>query len=139
MQFEALSFIEEKYYLTLYSSKSLIKNSNLSFVIILLEKNHYTVYSIHFEVTDLEFKYFFYRLIHFQHFITGAIFSITILSRKLQIDDSLLCLISVSSKFVGSIWTAFVKTDIEMYLSEYFSYFYAIYMVNIMLFYFYFL
>ncbi|XP_072940899.1 lysosomal proton-coupled steroid conjugate and bile acid symporter SLC46A3-like [Epargyreus clarus] len=46
----------------------------------------------------------------------GAMFSITILSRKLQIQDSVLCLISVSSKFAGSIWTAFVKTDIEMYL-----------------------
>nr|XP_026485797.1 proton-coupled folate transporter-like [Vanessa tameamea]XP_026485799.1 proton-coupled folate transporter-like [Vanessa tameamea]XP_026485800.1 proton-coupled folate transporter-like [Vanessa tameamea] len=46
----------------------------------------------------------------------GAMFSITILSRKLQVDDSLLCLVSVTSKFVGSLWTAFVKTDIEMYL-----------------------
>ncbi|KAJ0180105.1 hypothetical protein K1T71_004696 [Dendrolimus kikuchii] len=46
----------------------------------------------------------------------GAMFSITILSRRMQIDDSLLCLISVASKFTGSIWTAFVQSDIEMYL-----------------------
>ncbi|CAB3243655.1 unnamed protein product [Arctia plantaginis] len=46
----------------------------------------------------------------------GAMFSITILSRRMRIDDSLLCLISVISKFAGSIWTAFVTTDIEMYL-----------------------
>lgn len=46
----------------------------------------------------------------------GAMFSITILSKRMQIDDSMLCLISVISKFIGSIWTAFVRTDIEMYL-----------------------
>ncbi|XP_059061420.1 proton-coupled folate transporter-like isoform X1 [Achroia grisella] len=46
----------------------------------------------------------------------GAMFSITVLSRRLQVDDSLLCLISITSKFVGSIWTAFVRSDIEMYL-----------------------
>ncbi|XP_038210471.1 proton-coupled folate transporter-like [Zerene cesonia] len=46
----------------------------------------------------------------------GAMFSITILSKKLQIDDSLLCLIAMSSKFVGAIWTTFVKTDLEMIL-----------------------
>lgn len=46
----------------------------------------------------------------------GAMFSITVLSKRLQIDDSLLCLISVISKFVGSIWTAFIQSDIEMYL-----------------------
>ncbi|CAH2075028.1 unnamed protein product, partial [Iphiclides podalirius] len=46
----------------------------------------------------------------------GAMFSITVLSKRLQIDDSFLCLISIASKFVGSIWTAFVQTDIEMYL-----------------------
>lgn len=46
----------------------------------------------------------------------GAMFSITVLSRRLQVDDSMLCLISMLSKFVGSIWTAFVRNDIEMYL-----------------------
>ncbi|KAG7299697.1 hypothetical protein JYU34_016694 [Plutella xylostella] len=46
----------------------------------------------------------------------GALFSITVLSRRLQVDDSLLCLISCVSKFVGSLWTAFVTTDLEMYL-----------------------
>ncbi|OWR45016.1 adenylate cyclase [Danaus plexippus plexippus] len=46
----------------------------------------------------------------------GAMFCITIFSKKLQIDDSLLCLISITSKFVGSVWTAFVKTDLELYL-----------------------
>ncbi|XP_047020202.1 proton-coupled folate transporter-like [Helicoverpa zea] len=46
----------------------------------------------------------------------GAMFSITVLSKRMQIDDSVLCLVSVVSKFVGSIWTAFVTTDIEMYL-----------------------
>ncbi|KAL0892465.1 hypothetical protein ABMA27_015574 [Loxostege sticticalis] len=46
----------------------------------------------------------------------GAMFSITVLSRRLQIDDSILCIISIISKFGGSIWTAFVTTDLEMYL-----------------------
>ncbi|XP_050678595.1 proton-coupled folate transporter-like [Leptidea sinapis] len=46
----------------------------------------------------------------------GAMFSITILSKKLQVDDSLLCLIAMTSKFVGAMWTAFVKTNLEMYL-----------------------
>ncbi|KAJ2947156.1 hypothetical protein O0L34_g16514 [Tuta absoluta] len=46
----------------------------------------------------------------------GAMFSITVLSKKLQVDDSLLCLISMTSKFVGAIWTAFVTTKVEMYL-----------------------
>ncbi|CAG9785257.1 unnamed protein product [Diatraea saccharalis] len=46
----------------------------------------------------------------------GAMFSITVLSKKLQVDDSVLCLISLFSKFVGSIWTAFVQTDLEMYM-----------------------
>ncbi|XP_053602302.1 proton-coupled folate transporter-like [Plodia interpunctella] len=46
----------------------------------------------------------------------GAMFGITVLSKRLQIDDSMLCLISVVSKFAGSVWTAFVKTDLEMYL-----------------------
>ncbi|XP_013184501.2 proton-coupled folate transporter [Amyelois transitella] len=46
----------------------------------------------------------------------GAMFGITVLSKRLQMDDSLLCLISVVSKFGGSIWTAFVRTDLEMYL-----------------------
>ncbi|XP_026729692.1 proton-coupled folate transporter-like [Trichoplusia ni] len=45
----------------------------------------------------------------------GAMFSIAVLSKRMQVDDSMLCLISVVSKFVGSIWTAFVRTDIEMY------------------------
>jgi hypothetical protein len=47
-------------------------------------------------------------------------FSITVLSKRMQVDDALLCLISISSKFVGSIWTAFVQTDIEMYLGNLF-------------------
>ncbi|GBP81211.1 hypothetical protein EVAR_58049_1 [Eumeta japonica] len=46
----------------------------------------------------------------------GTLFSITVFSKRLQFPDSLLCLISCSSKFVGSIWIAFVKTDLEMYL-----------------------
>ncbi|KAF9802591.1 hypothetical protein SFRURICE_013778 [Spodoptera frugiperda] len=46
----------------------------------------------------------------------GAMFSITVLSKRLQVDDCLLCFISVISKIAGSIWTAFVTTDIEMYL-----------------------
>ncbi|XP_028169291.1 proton-coupled folate transporter-like [Ostrinia furnacalis] len=46
----------------------------------------------------------------------GAMFSITVLSRRLQVDDSVLCIISIISKFVGSVWTAFVRTDMEMYL-----------------------
>ncbi|GBP87765.1 hypothetical protein EVAR_28647_1 [Eumeta japonica] len=47
---------------------------------------------------------------------SGALFSITVFSRRLQFHDSLLCLISCGSKFVGSVWTAFVTTDLEMFL-----------------------
>ncbi|XP_045764906.1 proton-coupled folate transporter-like [Maniola jurtina] len=61
-------------------------------------------------------KYSFYTSYAILLHSVGTLFSITVLSRKLQIDDSLLCLISVSSKFLGSTWTAFIKTDIEMYL-----------------------
>ncbi|KAI8428705.1 hypothetical protein MSG28_007410 [Choristoneura fumiferana] len=46
----------------------------------------------------------------------GAIFSITVLNRKLKMDDALLCTVSVFSKFVGSVWTAFVTTDLGMYI-----------------------
>ncbi|KAM3961959.1 lysosomal proton-coupled steroid conjugate and bile acid symporter SLC46A3-like [Aphomia sociella] len=46
----------------------------------------------------------------------GAMFSITVLCKRLQVDDSMLCLISIASKFVGSIWTAFARSDIELYL-----------------------
>ncbi|CAF4755522.1 unnamed protein product [Pieris macdunnoughi] len=46
----------------------------------------------------------------------GVMFSITVLSKKLQFDDSLLCVIAMISKFTGAVWTAFVKTDLEMIL-----------------------
>ncbi|XP_032511612.2 proton-coupled folate transporter-like [Danaus plexippus] len=46
----------------------------------------------------------------------GAMTCITIFSKKLQIDDALLCLISIASKFVGSVWTAFAKANWEIYM-----------------------
>ncbi|OWR45017.1 adenylate cyclase [Danaus plexippus plexippus] len=45
-----------------------------------------------------------------------AMTCITIFSKKLQIDDALLCLISIASKFVGSVWTAFAKANWEIYM-----------------------
>lgn len=45
-------------------------------------------------------------------------FSITVLSKKMQVDDTILCLISVISKFSSATWTAFAKTDLEMYISK---------------------
>ncbi|CAG9560190.1 unnamed protein product [Danaus chrysippus] len=48
--------------------------------------------------------------------IPSAMTCIAIFSKKLQIDDALLCLISIASKFVGSVWTAFAKSDWEIYM-----------------------
>ncbi|XP_068630403.1 probable peptidoglycan muropeptide transporter SLC46 [Battus philenor] len=46
----------------------------------------------------------------------GTMFTITILSKRLQVDDSFLCLVSMGSKLVGSVWTSFVQTNTELYL-----------------------
>ncbi|XP_023940047.2 proton-coupled folate transporter-like [Bicyclus anynana] len=61
-------------------------------------------------------KYSFYASYSIVLHSIGTMFSITVLSKKLQIDDSLLCFVSVFSKFVGSIWTAFVTSDMELYI-----------------------
>ncbi|XP_053602979.1 proton-coupled folate transporter-like isoform X2 [Plodia interpunctella] len=46
----------------------------------------------------------------------GALFSISVFSKRLGYHDSNLCLISVVSKLVGSVYIAFVQTDVQMYL-----------------------
>ncbi|XP_072940659.1 proton-coupled folate transporter-like [Epargyreus clarus] len=46
----------------------------------------------------------------------GALFSISVFSKRWGYHDSMLCLISVVSKFVGSVFIAFVRTDFEMFM-----------------------
>ncbi|KAI8428711.1 hypothetical protein MSG28_007413 [Choristoneura fumiferana] len=46
----------------------------------------------------------------------AALFSISVFSKWWGFDDSTLCLISVVSQFVGSIYTSFVHTDFQMFL-----------------------
>ncbi|CAK1553442.1 unnamed protein product [Leptosia nina] len=46
----------------------------------------------------------------------GALFSISVFSKRLGFDDSVLALISIVSKMIGSIFIAFVQTDFEMFM-----------------------
>ncbi|KAM3961961.1 putative peptidoglycan muropeptide transporter SLC46 [Aphomia sociella] len=46
----------------------------------------------------------------------SALFCISVFSKRLGFHDSLLCLMSVTSKFVGSIYIAFVYTDFQMFM-----------------------
>ncbi|XP_013134258.1 PREDICTED: proton-coupled folate transporter-like [Papilio polytes] len=46
----------------------------------------------------------------------GALFSITVFSKRWGFHDSLLCLISITSKLAGSVFIAFVRTDFEMFM-----------------------
>ncbi|XP_068630638.1 lysosomal proton-coupled steroid conjugate and bile acid symporter SLC46A3-like [Battus philenor] len=46
----------------------------------------------------------------------GALISISLFSKHWGFHDSMLCLISVVSKLIGSVFIAFVKTDIEMFM-----------------------
>ncbi|KPJ15904.1 Solute carrier family 46 member 3 [Papilio machaon] len=46
----------------------------------------------------------------------GALFSITVFSKRWGFHDSLLCLISIASKLAGSVCIAFVRTDFEMFM-----------------------
>ncbi|KAL0892466.1 hypothetical protein ABMA27_015575 [Loxostege sticticalis] len=46
----------------------------------------------------------------------GALFSISVFSKKLGWHDSALCLISIVSKLVGSVYIAFVQTDLQMFM-----------------------
>ncbi|CAH0407601.1 unnamed protein product [Chilo suppressalis] len=46
----------------------------------------------------------------------GAMFSISVFSRMLGYHDTVLCLISIVSKLIGSIYIAFVYTDLQMYM-----------------------
>ncbi|OWR45015.1 adenylate cyclase [Danaus plexippus plexippus] len=46
----------------------------------------------------------------------GALFSISVFSKHWGFHDSMLCLISVTSKLIGSIYIAFVKTDFQMFM-----------------------
>ncbi|CAH2107670.1 unnamed protein product [Euphydryas editha] len=46
----------------------------------------------------------------------GALFSISVFSKHWGFHDSMLCLISITSKLIGSVYIAFVKTDLEMFM-----------------------
>ncbi|XP_026486092.2 proton-coupled folate transporter-like [Vanessa tameamea] len=46
----------------------------------------------------------------------GALFSISLFSKHWKFHDSMLCLISITSKLIGSVYIAFVKTDLEMFM-----------------------
>ncbi|CAH2107733.1 unnamed protein product [Euphydryas editha] len=46
----------------------------------------------------------------------GALFSISVFSKYLGFHDSMLCLISITSKLIGSVYIAFVKTDLDMFM-----------------------
>ncbi|KAI8428710.1 hypothetical protein MSG28_007413 [Choristoneura fumiferana] len=46
----------------------------------------------------------------------GALFTISVFSKRLGWDDSVLCLISIVSKLIGSIYIIFVRTDFHMYM-----------------------
>ncbi|XP_061705178.1 uncharacterized protein LOC133516317 [Cydia pomonella] len=46
----------------------------------------------------------------------AAVLSISILSKRWGLDDSVLCLISFTSKLVGFVYINFVQTDFQMYL-----------------------
>ncbi|XP_050678237.1 proton-coupled folate transporter-like isoform X1 [Leptidea sinapis] len=46
----------------------------------------------------------------------GALFSISIFSKRWGYHDSTLALISITSKLIGSVYIAFVRTDFEMFM-----------------------
>ncbi|XP_039748958.1 proton-coupled folate transporter-like [Pararge aegeria] len=46
----------------------------------------------------------------------GALFSISVFSKHWGFHDSMLCLISISSKLIGSVYIAFVYTDLQMFM-----------------------
>ncbi|CAB3243651.1 unnamed protein product [Arctia plantaginis] len=48
----------------------------------------------------------------------GALFSISVFSKRWGFHDSVLCLISIVSKLTGSILIAFVTTDLHMFLGN---------------------
>ncbi|XP_038210472.1 proton-coupled folate transporter-like [Zerene cesonia] len=46
----------------------------------------------------------------------GALFSISVFSKHWGFHDSVLCLISIVSKLIGSVYLSFVRTDMEMFM-----------------------
>ncbi|XP_052738568.1 proton-coupled folate transporter-like isoform X2 [Bicyclus anynana] len=46
----------------------------------------------------------------------GALFSISVFSKHWGFHDSMLCLISITSKLIGSLYIAFVYTDLQMFM-----------------------
>ncbi|XP_059061446.1 proton-coupled folate transporter-like [Achroia grisella] len=61
-------------------------------------------------------KYSFYSTYSIIIHTLSALFSISVFSKRLGFHDSMLCLISVTSKLIGTIYVAFVYTDIQMFL-----------------------
>ncbi|XP_047986349.1 proton-coupled folate transporter-like isoform X2 [Leguminivora glycinivorella] len=61
-------------------------------------------------------KYSLYSTCNIMTHSLGALFSISVFSKQWGWDDSVLCLISIVSKMVGSVFIAFVATDFQMYM-----------------------
>ncbi|CAH2107750.1 unnamed protein product [Euphydryas editha] len=61
-------------------------------------------------------KYSIYSTYNIVTHSAGVLFSISVFSKYWGFHDSMLCLISITSKFVGSVYIAFVKTDLDMYM-----------------------
>ncbi|XP_063839383.1 proton-coupled folate transporter-like [Ostrinia nubilalis] len=61
-------------------------------------------------------KYSMYSTFNLITHSIGALFSISVFSKKLGYHDSVLCLISIISKLIGSVYIAFVRTDLQMFL-----------------------
>lgn len=51
--------------------------------------------------------------------VAGTLFSISVFSRKLNVDDAVLGIISTTSKICGAMLMAFAKTDYEVYLCKF--------------------
>ncbi|KAL4704085.1 hypothetical protein ACJJTC_004431, partial [Scirpophaga incertulas] len=61
-------------------------------------------------------KYSMYSTYNIITHSLGALFSISVFSKKLGYHDSVLCLISIISKLIGSVYIAFVYTDLQMFM-----------------------
>ncbi|CAH0727978.1 unnamed protein product, partial [Brenthis ino] len=62
------------------------------------------------------FKYSIYSTYSVILHSVGALFSISVFSKHYGFHDSMLCIISISSKLVGSVFLAYVRTDFQMFM-----------------------
>ncbi|XP_047986189.1 proton-coupled folate transporter-like [Leguminivora glycinivorella] len=73
----------------------------------------FTRYRFNWDALKYSFYNTFYILVH----IVGALISISLFSRYLKWDDSVLGIISTCSKFVGAIAVALATTSLDMYIA----------------------